>query len=122
MKGAVYMYRHKKNTLNKRKKFNSKDYHEEYSAEYMPSTRFIEGPRVINSWLLSLLIGYTGLVFSLLSLFMLPVLFGIIGTAIGIYTVTRGQSTLGYTAIGFGLFSMFVSFFYNLIFILSAVI
>jgi len=115
------MYRHKKNPFNKQKKNRADDYNEEYSAEFMPSTRFTDD-NLTESQTFTLWVGYTGLFLSLFSLFMLPVLLGIIGTAIGIYTVNKGIKTLGYTTIGFGLFSILVSVFYNLMFIVSAII
>jgi len=115
------MYRHKKNPYHKQKKNYAKDYKEEYSTEFMPTTRYTEG-NISESTIFTLWFGYTGLFLSLFSLFMLPVLLGIIGTAIGIYTVNKGQRALGYTTIGFGLFSILVSVFYNLMFIVSAII
>lgn len=118
------MYRHKKNHQSKRKHKLSKEHNEEFGAELYPNQNvfFSDTKTSTNSFFTILVIGYVALFFSLFSLFFMPVLFGLIGIVLGIYTVTRGHSTLGYTSIGFGLFSVIVSIFYNLLFVLSAIL
>jgi len=118
------MYRHKKNKTNKRNHKLSDDHNEEYSTEFYPTRNvfYSDTDSESKTYLWKLVIGYTALFFSLFSLFFMPVLFGLIGIVLGIYTVTKGHSTLGYTSIGFGLFSVIVSIFYNLLFVLSAIL
>lgn len=118
------MYRHKKSKMSKRNHKLSDDHNEEYSTEFFPTRDVIysDTDSESKSYVWKLVIGYIALFFSLFSLFIMPVLFGLVGIVLGIYTVTKGHSTLGYTAIGFGLFSVIVSIFYNLLFVLSAIL
>ena len=117
------MYRHKKHKEHKRNHNLPKDQNEEYSAEFYPARNtFYTETTSDKSHATAVIIGYVALFFSLFSLFLMPVVLGIIGIALGIYTVTKGHSTLGYTAIGFGLFSVIVTIFYNLLIVLSAIL
>ncbi|WP_088072136.1 permease [Gottfriedia luciferensis] len=116
------MYRHKKSKDHKRNHKLPNEHNEEYSAEFSPTRDVFYTDSTSNSNVSRLVIGYVALFFSLFSLFLMPVLFGLIGIVLGIYTVTKGQTTLGYTSIGFGLFSVIVTIFYNLLFVLSAIL
>jgi len=117
------MYRHKKNQHHKHHNHKlSNDHEEEYGAEFYPTNDIYYTDSKSNSYISRLVLGYVALFFSLFSLFLMPVVFGLIGIVLGIYTVTKGHSTLGYTSIGFGLFSVIVSIFYNLLFVLSAIL
>ncbi|MFB7141885.1 permease [Gottfriedia sp. NPDC056225] len=120
------MYRHRKHNEQKHNHNlpnDNNDHNEEYSAEFYPTRDvFYTDTTSDKSHATGIVIGYVALFFSLFSLFLMPVLFGIIGIAIGIYSVTKGHSTLGYTAIGFGLFSVIVTIFYNLLIVLSAIL
>lgn len=118
------MYRHKKNKLNKKNHHLPDNHNEEYSTEFYPTKNVFYSDTNFESktYVWKLVLGYTALFFSLFSLFFMPVVFGLIGIVLGIYTVTKGHTTLGYTAIGFGLFSVIVSIFYNLLFVLSAIL
>ncbi|MEK4028796.1 MULTISPECIES: hypothetical protein [Bacillaceae] len=56
-------------------------------------------------------IGYAGLIVSVLALFIMPVLFGIVGIALGFFARSRGEQTLGAWAIGIGAAAVIMGLF-----------
>ncbi|HEY9577836.1 MAG TPA: DUF4190 domain-containing protein [Pseudobacillus sp.] len=56
-------------------------------------------------------IGYTGLIISILALFIMPVLLGIVGIALGFFARGRGEQSLGTWAIGIGAAAVIMGLF-----------
>lgn len=86
---------------------------EEYSTEFTPNLSGYSFDKNLYTDISATakIIGYIGLLFSLFSIVFFPVFLGTIGVVIGIYTVINKQKTLGYTAVGFGAFSILFTFF-----------
>lgn len=55
--------------------------------------------------------GYAGLIVSVLGLFIMPVLLGIVGIALGFFARSRGEQSLGAWAIGIGAAAVIMGLF-----------
>jgi hypothetical protein len=93
---------------------------EEYAAEFAPSRfhlRKQEAVRAYDSDRIDAgsIIGYVALFLSLFSIAFYPIVFGMLGVALGLLAVSYGARTLGFTAIGFGGFSLLFAILYPLI-------
>ena len=96
---------------NKKNKYNSKtesDYQlpntdEETSAEFIDPTEYAgtTGTSTRNS------VGIVALVLSIASLFLLPVILGILGILVGIFATKADSRIMGIAAIVIGVFSVF---------------
>ncbi len=86
---------------------------EEYSNELIPTLKGYSFDKKLHTDFSATVktISYVGLFFSLFSIVFFPVILGMIGVIIGIFTVINNQRTLGYTTIGFGTFSILFAFF-----------
>ncbi|WP_245592189.1 hypothetical protein [Ectobacillus panaciterrae] len=62
----------------------------------------------------SVIVGYVALFLALFSITFYPLVFGSLGVVIGLLAVRYGARTLGFTAIGFGGFSVLFSLLYPL--------
>jgi len=101
----------------------SNQYREETAAEYMPNPGLIGGRGEVEissdrtqdqgeEESAGKGIGSLGIAFSIVSLFILPILFAIAGILFGAISVKRGRQALGYTAIGISALSIIMSFFF----------
>ncbi|MBO9129546.1 permease [Bacillus sp. 165] len=91
---------------------------EEYAAEVVP-TRFYMGERPIHQATedrteAGTIMGYVALFVALFSIAFYPVVFGIVSVVLGLLAVSYGAKTLGFTAIGFGGFSLLFTILYPL--------
>ncbi|MCP8968924.1 permease [Ectobacillus sp. SYSU M60031] len=62
------------------------------------------------------IVGYMALFLSLFSIAFYPIVFGALGVVMGLIAARYGAKTLGYTAIGFGGFSVLFSILYPMLF------
>ncbi|PLT31009.1 hypothetical protein CUU66_05445 [Peribacillus deserti] len=86
---------------------------EETSTELAPGTRSFTRDESRNTRLTGMAagkgMGYAALIVSILSLFVAPILFGIVGIVLGFLARRNNESrTLGYWAIGIGAFSLII--------------
>ncbi|MGM9987453.1 MAG: permease [Bacillaceae bacterium] len=115
--------------MSKRKKRKRHPHHhkkivnpeEEYAIEITPNEIATEKKEdFLTKWFRmptfssSQFIGYFALFLSLLSLGFYPLLFGLGGIILGIFSIVFGEKTIGYTAIAFSTFSLLFDLLYRL--------
>lgn len=93
--------------------FKSGEKEEEYAAELAPQhmQRSEQGERANTG----VIVGYIGLFLALFSIALYPIVFGSLSILMGLLAVNYGSKTLGYTAVGFGSFSVLFSILYPLL-------
>lgn len=101
-------------------KQNQNNHHkEEYAAEistqHLPTKRRRdENVQENNRISTGTIIGYIALFLALFSIAVYPITFGLLSIVLGLVAVYYGAKTIGYTAAGFGAFSVFFTLFYPL--------
>ncbi|WP_280768467.1 hypothetical protein [Salipaludibacillus daqingensis] len=99
-------------------------YREETAAEYMPNPGLAGGRSQVElssdrtreqdeeAQSAGKGMGALGIAFSILSLFILPILFALAGIVFGVLSARKGRQALGYTAVAISAFSLIMSFFF----------
>ncbi|WP_042345914.1 hypothetical protein [Bacillus massiliigorillae] len=99
---------------NREIKDHNEKYHEETAAEVAPHHTFLEEkvyPEVKKSKLTARILGYTGLILAVISLFFYPYVLGIIAIVLGFISQRKGEITFGAWAIAIGALSLIISLF-----------
>lgn len=94
--------------------FKSGEKKEEYAAELTP--QYAQQSEKGERTNIGAVVGYIGLFLALFSIALYPILFGSLAIIMGLLAVNYASKTLGYTAIGFGSFSVLFSILYPLLF------
>ncbi|QED50176.1 DUF4190 domain-containing protein [Cytobacillus dafuensis] len=102
--------------IGEKNQYGTADYTEETSAELAAPVSYDRGRDIENEKedetdTAGRGIGISALVLSIISLFVLPVLFGATGIVLGFIARARGARTLGNWAIGIGVVSIIVGMF-----------
>ncbi|MDF2607491.1 MAG: hypothetical protein K0S34_1687 [Bacillales bacterium] len=80
---------------------------EEYAYDLTPGVKDIyRADKALRS---GMMYGLLAILFSLLALFLFPLISGVVGIFFGYKAVSYGARVIGFTAIGFSIFSIFVS-------------
>ncbi|KAB2338535.1 DUF4190 domain-containing protein [Cytobacillus depressus] len=102
--------------IGEKDQYRAADYNEETSAEIAAPMSFDRDRDVVNdvdreTETAGRGMGIAGLVLSIISLFVFPVLFGAVGIVLGFIARRRGALSLGSWAIGIGVVSIVVGMF-----------